>query len=822
MSALTQDLRHSLRVMGKSPGFTSIALAALALGIGANTAIFSVVNGVLLQPLPFKDPDRLVRVGRSFKDGGIGAASIPKYVAWRQAMAAFDGMTAYDFAGPGLNLGGGEKLEQVKGIHVSADFFGVFGTAPIHGRVFTADEDRPGGPRLAVIGYGLWKRRWGGERDVVGRPIVLNSEPFTVIGVLPEAFHSDPPAEIFIPLQADPNSQNQGHYLRVAARLKRDVSLAAARAQLKVAGEQFRRQFPRWMDPEEGVTATPEQEVVVGNTRPALLILMGAVGLVLLIACANVANLLLARATARAREIAVRTALGAGRWRLIRQLLTESVLLSLAGGALGLAIGVWGAHALIAVSPGDLPRIDELTARGFLATIDYRMLGFTMGVSLLTGILFGMVPALQISRPDLSSTLKESGSRSTTGRHHYARGALVVSEMALSLVLLVSAALLIRTFVSLRTVNPGFDPRHILTFQTSLNGGKYATTARVEMLTRRLLERLESLPGVEAATCSMSAPVEGGADLPFTIEGRQPPKDGPYHGDVQYRYAAPHYFNVLKVPLIRGRVFTLQDNGSAPRVVIINDVMARKHWPKEDPVGQRITIGKGLGPEFEDPPRQIVGVVGGVRENGLGSDPPEVMYVPFGQLPDGVTTLLNNVIPTTWLIRTAPGPLTLVSAVRHEFLAVDNELPVAEVRTMEQVIAKAIARQSFQMLLLVVFASIALLLAAMGIYGVMSYAVEQRTHEIGIRLSLGAGAGDMLRLIVGQGMRLVAIGVILGLAAAYGFTRLLANLLFGVKATDPLTYAIVAVVLTSVALLATYIPARRATKVDPVIALRYE
>ena len=822
MSAFTQDLRHALRVMGKNRSFTAIAVSALALGIGANTAIFSVVNGVLLRPLSFQDPDRLVRIGRGYPGGGSGQASIPKYLAWRRAMPAFEGMAAYDFSGPGINLSGSDKAEQLKGIHVSAEYFTVFGTKPIRGRVFTAAEDRPGGPKLAVISYGLWKRRWGGDTGILGRGIVLDNEPYTLIGVLPENFHSDPPAEIFIPLQPDPNSQNQGNYLRVSARLKPGVSLDAARAQLQVAGEQFRRQYPRWMDKSENVSVTLEQEVLVGDTRPALLILMGAVGLVLLIACANVANLLLARSTARAREIAVRTALGAGRWRLIRQLLTESVLMAVAGGIVGLAIGVWGARALLTISPADLPRIDELNNGGILAMLDYRMLGFTMGISLLTGILFGIVPALQISGTDVSSTLKESGSRSATGRNHYARSALVVSEMALSLVLLVGAALLIRTFISLRSVNPGFDPHHVLTLQTSLNGGQYASTARTEMLARRVIEHLESLPGVEAATSSMGAPVEGGADLPFVIEGRQPPKDSPYHGDEQYRYAAPHYFTVLKVPLLRGRVFTLQDTGKAPGVVIINSAMARKYWPKEDPIGQRITIGKGLGPEFNDPTRQIVGIVGDVREHGLDSDPPPVMYVPFGQIPDGLTALLNAVLPTTWLIRTTPQPLTLVNAVRQEFLNTDSNLPIARVRTMEQVISGAIARQNFQMILLVSFASIALLLAALGIYGVMSYVVEQRTHEIGIRLSLGAGRTDMLRLIVGQGMRLAAIGVACGLAAAFGLTRLLEKLLFGVKSTDPVTYGIVALVLTSVAFLATFVPARRATKIDPVIALRYE
>ncbi|HLK46569.1 MAG TPA: ABC transporter permease [Bryobacteraceae bacterium] len=822
MSAFTQDLRHSLRVMRKNPGFTAIAVAALALGIGANTAIFSVVNGVLLRPLSFKDPDRLVRVGRNFRGKGVNATSLPKYFAWRSAMSAFEGMAIYDFTGPGLNLSGSDRAEQVKGIHVSSEFFTVFGTAPFRGRTFTETEDRPGGPKLAVISYGLWQRRWAANPAILGQPMTLNGEPFTVIGILPENFHSDPPADIFIPMQADPNSQNQGNYLRMSARLKTGVSLDAARAQLKVAGEQFRRQYPTWMDKEEGVAVVPEQEAVIGDTRPALLILMGAVGLVLLIACANVANLLLARSTGRAREIAVRTALGAGRLRIVRQLLTESVLLALAGGVAGLAIGLWGARALLAITPADLPRVAEMIDGGLLATLDLRMLAFTLGVSVLTGVLFGLVPALQVSRTDVSSTLKESGSRSATGRHHFARGALVVGEMALSLVLLVGAVLLIRTFISLRSVNPGFDPRHVLTFQTSLSGERYATTARVAELTRRALDRLESLPGVEAATSSFNAPLETGIDLPFNIDGRQPPKDSPYNGESQYRYAAPHYFSALKIPVLRGRVFTYQDSGTAPRVAVVNAAMVRKYWPNEDPIGRRITIGKGIGPQFDDPPRQIVGVVGDVHEEGLDNDASEVIYVPFAQVPDGISALANSAIPTVWLVRTTPQPLTLDNAVRQEFLSIESDLPLAKIRTMEQVIGESTARQSFQMILLAVFASIALVLAALGIYGVMSYVVEQRTHEIGIRLSLGAGTGDMVRLIVGQGMRLAAIGVACGLAAAFALTRLLEKLLFGVKATDPVTYALVAALLAVVALLATYIPAHRATRIDPVIALRYE
>jgi putative ABC transport system permease protein len=823
MSSLTQDLRHTLRVLRKSPGFTAVAISALALGIGANTAIFSVVNGLLLQPLPFKTADRLVRVGRSFRDGSVGGgASIPKFMMWKNDNQVFSAIAAYDFAGPGINVGGGDIPEQVKGIHVSSGFFEVFGATPAIGRTFTAEEDRPGAPKLAVISHGLWKRRWGGDANIIGRPIILNGEPYTLIGVLAENFHSYPPADVWIPLQADPASANQGHYLSVAALLKPGVTLEAAKSQLKIVGEHFRRQYPKWMPPEESVSAVPLKDSMVGDTRLPLLILTGAVGFVLLIACANVANLLLARAAARAKEIAIRTALGAGRLRILRQLLTESVMLASVGGLLGLVIGVWGLRALLAASPVDLPRVEELTSVSVFASIDFRMLAFTAAVSVLTGILFGLVPALHLSRSDISSTLKESGSRSTTGRHHYARSALVVSEMGLALVLLIGAALLIRTFVSLRAVHGGFEPHNLITLQTSLAGEKYASTAQVELLSRRMVERLESLPGVEAASSSISIPIEGGPDLPFTIEGRPPASDSPYHGDVQWREADADYFKALKLPLLRGRIFTLQDTAKAPAVVIVNETMAKKYWPKQDPIGQRITIGKGLGPQFDDPTRQIVGIAGDVRENGLDSPAPDVFYVPLGQVPEGLTQLGNAVLPRSWLIRTLVDPRTLVPAFKKEFLAMDNQLAIARVRTMEQVIAEATARQSFNMLLLTIFACVALLLAAIGIYGVMSYAVEQRTHEIGIRMALGAHTGDMLRLVVGNGMKLVALGLVTGLAAAFGLTRYMSAMLYGVKPTDPMTYVAVALVLLTVAFLATFIPALRATKVDPVIALRYE
>jgi putative ABC transport system permease protein len=823
MASLTNDLRHSIRLLLKSPAFTGIAVAALALGIGANTAIFSVVNTVLLQPLPYSDPSRILRIARSFPSGRGDSTSIPKFMAWKKGNQTFEAMALYDFSGPGLNLGTGDHLEQVKGIHVSSEYFRVFGVEPALGRTFLPQEDLPGAARVAMISHDLWRTRLGGDASLVGRTLILGGEPYIVAGILPASFHSDPPADVFLPLQADPNSVNQGHYLLAAGRLKSGMSIEAARANMKMAGDQFRQANPKWMDKTEGVAVLPLQDAVVGDVRLPLLILVGAVGFVLLIACANVANLLLARAAGRQKEIAIRTAVGASRWRVLRQLLTESVLLASVSGLFGFLIGAWGVRVLLAMSPGNLPRINAEDHVGSLVnTLDWHVLAFTFGISLATGVLFGLFPALQVSRLDVNSVLKEASGRSGSGlRHNRARSVLVAAEMALAVILLIGAALMIRTFVGLRSVNPGFDPRNVITMQTSLIGGKYDSTAKVDNLIRQVVPRIEALPGVQSAAATVMLPVEGGIDLPFVIEGHPPANGGTYNGDEQWRFVSPHSFNAFRVPLLRGRMFDERDNGKSERVLIINQVMAKKYFPKEEPIGQRITIGKGLGPDFEEPARQVVGVVGDVRENGLsGADP--VMYVPQAQITDHLTQLANKVIPLSWAVRTASDPSALSAAIQREFLAVDGQLPVSKIRTMEQVLSESTARQNFNMLLLTIFAGLALLLAAIGIYGLMSYVVEQRLQEIGIRLALGAGAGQMLRMVIGQGMKPVIIGLAIGLAAAFGLARLLASLLFGVKTTDPITYASVALVLTSVALLATYVPARRATKVDPLEALRYE
>jgi putative ABC transport system permease protein len=822
METFAADVRYAFRMLRGNPAFTAVAVTALALGIGANAAIFSVVNSVLLQPLPYPDADRIMFVGRQFGNDVQGSNSIPKYMVWRQNHV-FDAMTLYGLAGSGVSVGTGDRPEQAKAMRASDGYFRVFGVAPMLGRTYTAEEDLPNGSAVAVISYNLWQSRFGGDPAIVGRSIPMDRVPTTVIGVLPKGFLPDPPTDVWMPLQADPASTNQGHYLRVAARLKPGVTLSQARAEMKVMGERFRAANPKWMDSRESVGVKPLQDAVVGDVKPALMVLLGAVGFVLLIACANVANLLLARAAVRQRELAVRAAIGASRMRVVRQLLTESVLLALCGGALGFVLGSWGVRGLLLLAPGNIPRLtDPNGLRVSIPPLDWRVALFTAGVALLTAILFGLLPALHTSKPDLASTLKEAGGRSGSGRAgNRARSVLVVSEVALALVLLIGASLMIRTFQSLRSAKSGIDPHNVLTMETSL-GTAYSTTAKVDELVTQVVRRVEALPGVEAAASAVTLPTTMGIDLPFTIAGKPPGKGDQYNGDEQWRSVSPHYFQAFHIPLLRGRVFRETDAANSMRVVLINEAMAKTYWPKDDPIGQVIQIGKGLGPQFDDPPRQVIGIVGNVTETGLQAGNQSVMYIPQSQVPEGITSLANSVLPLTWMVRSAADPAGLRAAIEREFRAVDGLLTPSRERTMEQVIADGIARQSFNMILLSVFAAIALLLAAIGVYGLMAYSVERRTQEMGIRMALGASRGDLLRIVLLQGAKLTGAGLVVGLALAYGLTRLLASLLFGVKAADPVSFAAVAAVLAVVALAATYIPARRASNVPPSEALRYQ
>jgi putative ABC transport system permease protein len=812
-----QDIRYSFRQLSRARGFTVAAVLTLALGIGANTAIFSVINAVLLKPFGYPDPDRIVQFMLTMPQGPARGASVPDFHLWRQQTRVFQDVSAYDVGGHGLNLTG-SMPERIHGLHVTADYFRLFGARMLLGRTFTTQEDSPNGGNVVVVSYNLWKRKFGGDPHIVGKAISLENEPFTVLGVTGPRFQTEPAEDVWVPFQFDLNSNDQAHFYFVAGRLRPGVALDQANAELKLAANEARRKYPL-ADPELGYKVEPLRDAVVGDARSSLLMIGIAVSFVLLIACANVANLLLVRATARKREFAIRAALGAARGRILRQLFTESILLSLAGGVLGLALGLIGAHTLLAVSPGDLPRIDE---NGSPVGVDWRVLVFTLAVSLFTGILFGLFPALGASRPDLNGALKESGNRQGSGfRQSKARSLLVVSEMSLAIMLLIGAALLIRTFIALRAVNPGFDYHNVLTIDMSLAGARFAKTASVSRLARDARQRLNAIPGVEASAATCWPPLESRFGLPFIVVGR-PPGSSTETGDGLWMDVSPGYFDVFKIPILRGRDFTEQDDAAAPPVVLINETLARRFWPHEDPLGQQIIIGKGIGPVFQDAPRQIIGIVADTRDAALQLLPENSMIIPQAQEPDGMTALGLQFGPIVWVVRTRVEPQQVAAAAAEQLRQASGGLPVARIRTMDEVMLRSTAREDFNMLLLAIFAGSALLLAAVGIYGVMAYSVAQRSQEIAIRMALGADRATIRNLVMRQGMLLAIAGVLVGVGAALGLTRLIASFLFGVKAWDPVVFLVVPVLLTSVASLAVWVPARRAACLDPITALHIE
>ncbi|HKR26925.1 MAG TPA: ABC transporter permease [Acidobacteriaceae bacterium] len=818
MRDFLSDLRYALRMLIANPAFSLTAIAALALGIGANTAIFTVVDNVLLKPLTYPEPDRMVQFMNTSPNGKSPVGSPVNFNTWRAQTNVLQDVAAYDFGGPGFNLTGAVP-EQVHGIHVTEAYFRLFGAPIVVGRTFTPQEDSPNGGHEVVLSYGFWQRKFGGNPHIAGSTISLSNEPYTIVGVIGKSFVTDPVSDLWVPFQLDPNSTNFGHYFLVAGRLKPGVTLDQANAQLKIAAEQYRRLYPIDLGPKDSFGVQPLRDSIVAGARTSLLILLGAVGFVLLIACANVANLLLVRATSRKREFAIRAAMGAGRLRIVRQLLTESTVLGLVGGILGLVVGFAGVRALLAVSPHNLPRVGE---HGAGIAVDWRVLAFTLGISLLTGILFGVFPAIGVSRTDLNSTLKESSNRSGTGLHNRARSLLVISEVSLALVLLIGAALLIRTFLALRGVNPGFDPRNVLTLRMSLTGDQYKKTAGMAQLSHDGRERLDAIPGVEASAFTCCLPLEGGYGLPFNIIGRPPEGKSPFTGGAGWMSASPGYFSVFHIRILRGRDFNDQDTGSAPLVVLINETFAKHYWPKGDPVGQQILIGKGVGPQFAEGPRQIIGVVGDIHDGGLNRDPRPLMIVPASQVPDGMTALSATISPMVWIIRTHGDPHQYVSAITEQLRQASGGFPVARVRPMTEVVSESTASQDFNMLLLSIFGAAALILAAIGIYGLMAYSVQQRTQEMGIRMALGADRGRIRSLVVWHGMRLAIIGIVIGIGAAFGLTRFIASFLYGVKTWDPLAFATVPVVLCLVALLAVWMPATRASRLDPQQALRIE
>ncbi len=806
---LWQDLRYGLRMLIKNPGFTLVAVIALALGIGANSAIFSVVNTVLLRPLPYKEPDRLVMVWEDASKRGYprDTPAVANYIDWRNQNQVFEGMAA--LADQSFNLTGVGDPERIDGRRVSANLFTLLGVDPVLGRPFVAEEDQPGAEKVVMISHGLWRRRFNSDAGIVGKSLNLNGESYRVVGVMPQHFQfPSPEVELWVPIAFTPQQMaNRGsHYLQVIARIKPGVTLGQAQAEMSGIAARLSQQYPN-QNTDLGAVVTPLHEHLAGDIRPALLVLLGAVGFVLLIACANVANLLLARAAVRQKEIAVRLALGASRARLIRQFLTESVLLALIGGSFGLLLSVWGINLLKNFVPQSISQAKAIS-------IDMKVLVFTLLVALVTGLIFGLAPALQASSFNLNETLKEGGRDSASGsRGHRIRSLLVIAEVAVSLILLIGAGLLINSFLRLRNVDPGFRSDNLLTMSIVLPPLKYQEHERRSAFYTELVGRIEALPGVKSAAVTNWIPlVRQGDSIGFSIEGR--PDAGPgQRPSVVTRVVHPHYFRTMGIQLLQGRELGEQDRVDSPAVALISETMARRFWPGEDPAGKRITPSNPAtaGP---DDWITIIGVVKDVRQFDLIADPKPQMYLSYAQA--------GFFAPRNLIVSTSVEPLSLADAVRRTVWEIDKDQPVSNIRTMEEVLSESIARQRFSMLLLGIFAALALVLAAVGIYGVMSYSVAQRTREIGLRMALGAQPRDVLKLVVGQGLKLVLIGVGLGLVAAFILTRVMTSLLFGVSATDPTTFITISLVLISVALLASFFPARRATKVDPMIALRYE
>jgi putative ABC transport system permease protein len=814
MSQAGQDIRHALRSMRRSAGFTTAAVLTLALGIGANTAVFSVIDEVLLKPLNYPYPDRIVQFFLSSSGGSEAGASIPDLRFWLDNASSVKEISAFDFGQSEMGLTSGVP-EQVHGIHVTSNYFRLFGVRLALGRAFNEDEDKAQGTNVVVLSYTLWKRRFGADERIIGKEISLDKEWYTVIGVTGESFNSEPEAQLWIPFRFNLNSIDGLHSFGVAARLRPGVTLTQANSQLNAASEAARRDS-KMPDPDFQFQLRKFRDAIVSDVRPSLLLLQGAVILVLLIACANLTSLLLIRMTVRSREFAIRGAIGAGCGRILRQLVVESLLLSSFGCAVGVAMGLIGVRALLIASPNTLP----FTGKPDLAFgLDWRVLGFAVGVSLLTALIFGLLPALVVCRNGFENALRETGNRQGSGvRSKRSHSVVVVSEVALSLILLIGATLLIRTYISLSRVDPGFDSHHVVLMTMPLHGGHSGTATAVATMVRDGRQQLAAVPGVENSAATFSAPYASRMGLPFTAVSN----NLAVSGDGEWMAVSPGYIGVLKIPILRGRDFDSNDIAGAPAVVLINESMAKRFWRNRDPLGQQILIGKGLGSKFEDAPRRIVGIVGDTRDEDLSQAPEPTMIIPDAQEPDQMVELETQFGPIWWLVRTRMEPLQFVSAISEPLRRASGGRPVGSIRTMDDVLSRSITKQRFNMLLLSVFAVIALLLAAVGIYGVTAYSVAQRTHEIGVRMALGADQTRVRNMVLREGLVRGLIGVASGTSAALFLVRLLAGLLYGVSRWAPAVLFAAPAFMVLLTVIAAWIPARRAARLDPVQALRFE
>jgi predicted permease len=810
MSTLIQDLRYGLRTLARNPGFTAVAILALALGIGANTAIFSVVNGVLLRPLPYPDPERLMMIYEKTLDFSQNSVSYPDFLDWQRENHSFTDMAC--FRRNDFNFTGSGQPEHLQGEHVSAGLLPVLGVNPFLGRNFLSQEDREGAGGVVILAYSLWQKRFGGDSQILGRTLTLNAKSYTVIGVLPPDFRFRGQSDLYVPLgqwdSVELRDRENHPGLRVVGRLKPGVTMAAAQAEMTSIARALAQKYPK-TNAREGATVVGMKEDMVGHIRPTLLLLLSAVGFVLLIACANVANLLLARSNARSREFAIRSALGAGRRRVVRQLLTESIMLAFGASLLGLLLASWGTRLVLAAVPDALPRSQGIG-------LDPFVLLFTLLVSILTGILFGLAPAFHGSKVNPQDALKE-GTRGGGGGRHRAEGIFVVVEVGLAVVLLASAGLMMQSIWRLFRVDTGFEPHNVLTTQVALSPNVMASPAGIRLAYQQLLDRVSSILGVQSAAITSLVPLSGSdSEISFWLgKGPQPPQD--QMASTLMYIATPGYLRAMGIPLKEGRFFTDHDTLASPPVVVVDEVMAEHLFPGQDALGKQFNL-MVIGPV------QIVGVAGHVKHWGLDADDTakirNEIYFPFLQVPDKFMS--EAVAGLTLVLRSGPDPLSLVSAVRAQVAGPTEDQPIFDVASMEQIISDSLTERRFAMLLLIIFASTALVLAAVGIYGVMSYAVSRRTHELGVRIALGASRREILRLVVRDGMAMAAAGAAVGLAGALGLTRFLASLLYGVRPADPLTLAAVLLLFGGIAVLACYIPAWRATRVDPLVALRYE